>query len=223
MNDPTPGSDPPTDPNFQRPAVPPSSHPRPVWDSPPLPPTPLLTLDELYAHFPDRADRPVTQVLPGEAVPPPYHELLVHAHHMTVTVEEFYGGPVDVKVLDARRVGDQYARKILLVLRSTGEVVQFGIVQIDLNFLSAPVRDEIVSQKTPLGRVLIRHNVLRTVRPVEFFRATLGPTMCEWFGLPRPEPTYGRLGVIYTDHKPAIRVAEILAPVRRGGADSHPA
>ena len=133
---------------------------------------------------------------------------------MTVTVEQFYGGPVDVKVLDVRHTADTYARKILLALQGTGQVVQFGIVRIDLSVLAPAVRDEIVSQRTPLGRVLIQHDVMRTVRPVSFFRATPSARMCEWFGLKRPEPTYGRLGVIYTDREPAIRVAEILAPVK---------
>jgi chorismate-pyruvate lyase len=179
-----------------------------------LPPAPPLTLDELFAHFPDRSDRPAIETIPAESVPEPYMGLLVHTHHMTVTVEGFYGDAVDVKVLDARHAGDFYARKILLALRGTGQIVQFGIVQIDLSFLAPVVREEIISQKTPLGRVLIRHNVLRTVRPVEFFRATPTQVMSSWFGLDQPEPTYGRLGVIYTDHKPAIRVAEILAPVQ---------
>ncbi|HET6574155.1 MAG TPA: hypothetical protein VFG68_11165 [Fimbriiglobus sp.] len=190
-----------------------------TWGHPPLPPAPPLTLVELFAHFPDRSDRPATETVPAESVPEPYRGLLVHAHHMTVTVEKFHGGPVDVKVLDVRHAGDFYARKILLALRGTGEVVQFGIVQIDLSFLAPAVRDEIISQKTPLGRVLIRHNVLRSVRPVEFFRVTPSQAMCGWFGLPQPVPTYGRLGVIYTDHKPAIRVAEIMAPVLRANPE----
>ncbi|OWK43086.1 hypothetical protein FRUB_02685 [Fimbriiglobus ruber] len=178
-----------------------------------MPPAPPLTLDELYSHFPDRSDRPLTEALPGDKVPEPYRRLLVHSHHMTVTVEEFYGSPVDVKVLDARLSGNDYARKIVLTLRGTGKVVQFGIVHIDLSLLAPAVSDEIVSQKTPLGRVLIQHNVLRTVLPVGFFRALPGATMTDWLGLPAPATTYGRLGVIYTDYKPAIRVAEILTPV----------
>jgi hypothetical protein len=192
---------------------------RHACNRPPLPPAPPLTLGALFAHFPDQSDRPATETIPAESVPEPYRGLLVHTHHMTVTVEGFYGDAVDVKVLDARHAGDFYARKILLALRGTGQIVQFGIVQIDLSFLAPVVREEIISQKTPLGRVLIRHNVLRTVRPVEYFKASLGPTMCGWFGLPLPESTYGRLGVIYTDHKPAIRVAEIVAPVRRTASD----
>jgi chorismate-pyruvate lyase len=180
---------------------------------PTLPP-PSLTLDDLYTPFPDQSDRPEVETVSAWRVPEPYRGLLVHTHHMTVTVEKFYGDAVDVQVLDVHQAGDAYARKILLRLRGSGEVVQFGIVQIDLSVLSAAVREEIVSRRTPLGRVLIRHNVLRTVRPVGYFKVTPGPVMCEWFGLDRPETTYGRLGVIYTDHKPAIRVAEILAPIR---------
>ncbi len=172
-----------------------------------------LTLDELYSHFPDRSDLPAIDPVGADDVPEPYRQLLVHSHHMTVTVERFYGDAVDVKVLESRLEGDSYARKILLTLRGTGAVVQFGIVQIDLSVLSPVVRREIEEQKTPLGRVLIRHNVLRTVRPVSYFRAATSPTMAGWFG--GDEPTYGRLGVIYTDHEPAIRVGEILAPVRR--------
>lgn len=184
----------------------------PFANAPAVPAPQPFTLDDLYAYFPDRSDRPAVEHVPAGAVPEPHHRLLVHSHHMTVTVEEFYGDAVDVRVLDARRDGDSYARKILLALRGSGKVVQFGIVHIDLGFLAPDVRDEIVSQRTPLGRVLIEHNVLRVVRPVEFFRAVPGPAMGEWLG--SGEPTYGRLGVIYTDGKPAIRVAEILAPVR---------
>lgn len=177
-------------------------------------PAPRFTLDDLYARFPDRSDRPTVESVAADRVPEPYHSLLVHSHHMTVTVEKFYGDRVDVKVLDARHEGDGYSRKILLALRGSGKVVQFGIVHIDLSLLAPAVREEIVSQRTPLGRVLIRHNVLRVVRPVEFFRATPGPAMCGWFGLEVSELTYGRIGVIYTDGRPAIQVAEILSPVR---------
>lgn len=170
-----------------------------------------LTLDELYSHFPDRSDRPTIEPITADEMPEPYRQLLVHTHHMTVTVEQFYGDEVNVQVLEARCQGDSYARKILLTLQATKAVVQFGIVQIDLSVLSPVVRREIEEQQTPLGRVLIRHNVMRTVRPVAFFRAIPSPKMAAWFA--SGEVTYGRLGVIYTDNEPAIRVAEILAPI----------
>src|SRR5215211_4636161 len=111
---------------------------------PAVPAPPTFTLDDLNARFPDRSDRPAIEPVAAAAVPEPYHRLLVHSHHMTVTVEEFYGDAVDVSVLDARHDGDSYDRKILLALRGSGTVVQFGIVHIDLSFLAPPVRDEIV-------------------------------------------------------------------------------
>jgi chorismate-pyruvate lyase len=171
------------------------------------------TADSLYALFPGSADGPRCTPVPGDHVPEPYHSLLVHTHHMTVTVERHYGGPVDVRVLETALDGHEYARKILLELRGTGQVVQFGIVQIDLDLLSEPVRTKIVEGKTPLGRVLIEHDVLRHIQPAGYLKVEPCRTMCEWFGLTEPVTTYGRLGVIHTDGKPAIEVLEVLAPI----------
>jgi hypothetical protein len=168
---------------------------------------------ELYGLFPDPEGPPRAQPVGGDGVPPPYHDLLVHSHHMTVTVERFYGQPVDVKVLNSRINGHDYARRILLTLRDTGRVVQFGIVQLDLDQLSPQVRAEILEQKSPLGRVLIRNNVFRRVEPTAYLRVTPNELMCSWFGLAEPVETFGRLGVIYCDGKPAIEVLEVMAPV----------
>ena len=171
------------------------------------------TLGHLYNLFPDSADRPDAVEVPAGDVPPPYHGLLVHTHHMTVTVEQFYRTPVDVKVLACRRNGNEYSRKILLTAHATGKVVQFGLVRIDLGVCPEPVRREIVEGKTPLGRVLIQHNMLRRIEPVAFLRVTLAPEMADWFGVSAGATTYGRLGVIYTGDRPAVEVLEILAPI----------
>lgn len=150
-------------------------------------------------------------VLPDE-VPPPYRDLLVHEHHMTVTVEAHHGGLVDVRVLDRRHEGDTYARKILLALQDGGRVVQFGIVRINLGHCSPEVRAEIVAGQTPLGRILIQHNVLRRIEPTAFLRIIPGRAMMDWFGLERPRPTYGRLAIIYYDGYPAVELLEVVVP-----------
>ena len=174
---------------------------------------PRPSADSLYSLFPRSADRPHCTPIAGDTVPEPYRSLLVHTHHMTVTVEEHYGGPVDVRVLETVRDGSEYARKILLTLRSTGAVVQFGLVRIDLDYLSEPVRARIVAGDTPLGRVLIEHDVLRHILPAGYLKVEPDAEMREWFGMQGEGTTYGRLGVILTDGKPAIEVLEILAPV----------
>lgn len=171
------------------------------------------TFDDLYRLLPESADRPTATVVPATEVPQPYRRLLVHNHHMTVTVEEFYGGSVDVKVLACKQSGNEYARKILLALHEGGKVVQFGLVRIDLGVCPEPVRAAIVEGKTPLGRVLIQHDMLRRIEPTAFLRVKLSPKMAEWFGAAAGAETYGRLGVIYTGDRPAVEVLEILAPI----------
>lgn len=170
-------------------------------------------LPELYRLFRGDAPPPEHAVVPADEVPEPYRTLLVHPYHMTVTVEEYYGGPVAVRVLERRRDADAYSRKILLVQPSTERVVQFGIVRIHLNYCSEAVRDAILSEATPLGRVLIEHDVLRRIEPTAYFRVETGPALTEWFGLAASATTYGRLGFIYCDERPAIELLEILAPV----------
>lgn len=152
------------------------------------------------------------EVIAADKLPPPYKKLLDHEHHMTVTVEARHGSLVDVRVLDERLDGDVYSRKILLALQSNQKIVQFGLVRIHLNFLSPDVRAEIVSRKTPLGRILIEHNVLRAIKQTSFLRILPGPAMMEWFALKAPTPTFGRTAVITCDDQLAIEVLEIVAP-----------
>jgi hypothetical protein len=111
------------------------------------------------------------------------------------------------------RDGESYSREILLELGESKRVVQYGVVRIDLACCTPKVRDAILEEKTPLGRVLIENNVLRQIEPTAFLRIETGPKLVQWFGLAKPALTYGRMGVIFTDARPAIAVLEILAPV----------
>jgi chorismate-pyruvate lyase len=178
-----------------------------------IPTRPLgLSVEELFAPFAPADDLPEYHFVLPHAVPPPYHDLLVHSHHMTVTVEAHHGDLVNVRILDRRLDGDFYTRKILLVLQGSGRVVQFGVARVYLNYCSRPVRETIVAGQTPLGRILIQHNVLRVVEPTAFLRIPAQPAVAKWFGLSEPRATYGRLAVIYCDGKEAIEVLEIVAP-----------
>ncbi len=178
-----------------------------------VPSRPLgLSVEELFAPFGPADDLPEYAFVSGDAVPPPYHDLLVHRHHMTVTVEAHHGDLVDVRILDRKLEGDSYTRKIVLALQGSGRVVQFGVARVHLNYCSPAVREAIVAGRTPLGRILIQHNVLRVVEPTAFLRVQAGPGVAKWFGMSEPRPTYGRLAVIYCDGQEAIEVLEIVAP-----------
>jgi len=172
-------------------------------------------LETLFAQFPPVHDLPAYEYVHAEEVPPPFHGLLVHVYHMTVTVEAYHGDLVDVNVLARVRRGDSYARKIVLTLQHSRKAVLFGIVRIDLSACSAPVRAAIVEGKTPLGRILIGHDVLRRIEPTAYLRIAPGPKQLAWFGLKAPGPLYGRLAFIHCDGKPAVQLLEVV-PAQRG-------
>jgi chorismate-pyruvate lyase len=169
-------------------------------------------LQTLFQLFPPSSYLREFDVIAADQMPEPYRSLLVHEHHMTVTVEAHHGSLVDVKVLERKRHDDNYARKILLALQRDGRIVQFGLVLIRLDYCSPEVRAEILEEKTPLGRILINHNVLRRIEPTDYLRVTPGPEMVDWFGLTTSQPAYGRLALIHCDGKPAIELLEIVTP-----------
>ena len=139
--------------------------------------------------------------------------LLAHDSHMTVTVERFHNGPVNVRVLETQLSGEHYAHKILLTRQSDGVVVQFGIMRLDFSTVSPAVRREVESQQTPLGRILIQHNVLREVHLTKLWRVTPGEDLCRLFNVSRDQVTYGRTAIIHCDGEPAIELLEIVTPV----------
>ena len=151
--------------------------------------------------------------IPSALTPEPYKQLLVHEQHMTVTMEAFHGGPVDVRILERRPAGDIYSRKIVLTKAGTDDVVQFGLVRFDLSYVTPAVRDEILQGETPLGRVLINHNVLRHIDLGAILKITLGPGLAELMNAPEGTVTYGRLATIFCNRHPAVDLLEIPTPV----------
>ena len=171
-------------------------------------------LQALVGLFP--ANEPLIQRadhIPASQTPEPYKTLLAHDHHMTVSIETFLHGPVDVRVLERRLDGDIYARKIQLLQAGTDRVVMFGIVRLNLSYVTLAVRDEILAEKTPLGRVLIEHNVLREVNLGAMLRLVAGPELAQVLPMKVGETTYGRLATIFCNFRPAIDLLEVTAPL----------
>lgn len=127
--------------------------------------------------FPSLAELGEFRLVAVDDMPADYQTLLAHDAHMTVTVEAFHQSLVDVHVLDERWEGRFYSRTSLLICQSNRRIAQFGIMRIDLSGLPAIVRDEIESRGTPLGRILIKHNVLRHVELHRLWRIAPGPVL----------------------------------------------
>lgn len=145
-------------------------------------------------------------------VPEPFKRLLAHDHHMTITMEEFFNCNVNVKVLEEKEVDDLYCRMILLESDQTEKIVQFGIVRFNFEYVTEAVKQEILSQKIPLGRVLINHNVLRHIDLGAVLKIKLGPSMANLFSVSKEAETYGRLATIFCNGQPAVDLLEIATP-----------
>jgi chorismate-pyruvate lyase len=171
----------------------------------------LSTLVGLFYNSP--ADLGQFKQAAPETLPEPYQSLLVHNHHMTVTMEAFHNSPVKVRVLQAKRDGDHYMRRILLARETDQHVVQFGIVRLNFEFLSQAVQEEIESQAAPLGRILIKHDVLRQIELIALWHVQPGPDLCQLFGVCADQFTYGRTAIIHCNGQPAVELLEISAPL----------
>jgi len=140
-----------------------------------------------------------------------YCVLLAHDDHMTVTVEAFHDSLVDVQVLEERNENTFYARKILLKRRSDNRIVLFGIMKVCLDIFPEAARKEVTAREIPLGRILIRHNVMRHVHLEHIWQVTPGSELCKHFGLSPSKIIYGRTARILVENKPAVELLEIVS------------
>jgi hypothetical protein len=181
-------------------------------------PTAHATLMDLCRPFVPAAQAASFQadcaVVQPEEIPHPADQLLVHHEHMTVALQKFHGGPVEVNVLDEQLSADggYYTRMISLTPNGQpGRVVEWGMVQLDFRYMDKAVRDEILRKQMPLGAILIKHNVHRRIKPRFFLRFPPGGPVLRLFGgAAETEAVYGRLGTIYCDEEPAIELLEIV-------------
>ena len=171
-------------------------------------------LANVLDQFPDERIEPGQgEVLAGDELDGAYKELLVHTHHMTVTLEERCGQPVFLEVLNIRHEGDSYARKLILRAGNDGPVVLAGIMRFRLECVAQKVREEIISAEIPLGRILIENQVLRKIETIAFLRFPLGNSFGELLDSAEGELfTYGRLALIFCDGEPAVELLELIPP-----------
>jgi len=171
----------------------------------------LQTLIELFYN--DPASLGQFEEVEVSSLPAPYQELLAHHQHMTVAVEAYHHSPVNLKVLETKTTPTHYSRKILLSRQSDGQVVQFGIVRLNFDYLDEEVRREIENQGIPLGRVLINHNVMRQVQLSSLWKIRAGDDLSKLFEIKADQITFGRTALIFCNGEPAVELLEVVIPV----------
>ncbi len=171
-------------------------------------------LDSLLSLFPGESFSPdLFEVVDGPLVPEPYRSLLVHRHHMTVTLEEYHHSRLTLKVLARRREGEDYARKLILTAGPDATPVLIGLMRFHLQHTKEEVRRAILDEGTPLGRILIENDVLRWIEPHLFVRVRLSGELRRTFQAPDDrDHTYGRVAHIICHNSPAVELLEIVRP-----------
>jgi hypothetical protein len=173
------------------------------WASPDL-----QSLVDLF--FPDPEDLGSFQEVPSTALPENYRRLLAHPHHMTVANEEFHHSPVSVEVLAEQQTASHYSRQILLRRTSDQQVIQYGIVRLNRQQIPPAVLAEIEAKVLPLGRVLIEHNMMRTVKLLSLWRILPGPCLTEQFAQGPFSECFGRTAILYLNALPVVELLEIV-------------
>ncbi len=144
-------------------------------------------------------------------MPEAYQTLLAHDDHMTVTLEAYHESLMSLVVLQEVSENGSYARKSLLTRQSDGVPVQLGVMRIDLTGLPEKARTQIETHAAPLGRVMIRNNLLREVELLALWRVDPAPPLQELLGLREGEEIYGRSARILVDGRPAVELLEIVS------------
>jgi chorismate-pyruvate lyase len=164
-------------------------------------------LDVIYTHAGIPAPR-VTTLMP-DRIPKPYRSLLVHERDMTLTLEARHGR-VALRTLSSFRVGHFYFRKVLLVEESSGRPVEMGVIQIDLEAFDPRVRERILRNRVPLGRLLREGGVDFLSRPKAFLAVKPNPELLGVFWMPKPRTLYGRQTELTLKGRKVGDIVEIL-------------
>jgi chorismate-pyruvate lyase len=83
-------------------------------------------------------------------------------------------------------------------------------MRIDLTGLPEKARTQIETHAAPLGRVMIRNNLLREVELLALWRVQPAAPLRELLGLSEGEEIYGRSARILVDGRPAVELLEIV-------------
>ena len=143
-------------------------------------------------------------------MPPAYRTLLAHDEHMTEALEAFHACDLRVEVLESSVGQTHYRRKVILKRKRDQAVVLFGIVRVTRSLLPSEIRDAIEGEKIPLGRILIRSELLRHVRLLSLWKVDPGDDLCGIFGFAKPQTCYGRTALMYCDTMPVIELLEVV-------------
>lgn len=152
---------------------------------------------------------PVAEKVGNEDVPRALCALLSAPRPLTPRLEALHGEPLALRVLERRRHGDVYGRRVVLV-RGDGVPVVLGAIEIDLARLAPAIRDEVLAEAVPFGHILVG----AVARPDALLRVACDPFIAAALALPIERAwLYGRRRTLVDGQRATVAtIVEILAP-----------
>src|SRR5207302_1539503 len=108
------------------------------------------------------------------------------------TLEQHFGGRITLRTLSTFSQGGSYFRRVLLALEYSGRPVEMGALRINLQAFRRPVRQKILGNTIPLGRLLRDARVDFKSQATRFLRLLPNSEMLGVFWMREPRPLYGR-------------------------------
>ena len=105
-----------------------------------------------------------------------------------------------------------YSRILNLIGEKTGKIVLFGLMRVRMEFLPPNVQGEILARKEPLGRILIRNEIMREIELIKLLKIDAFPAREHWFHSKEQKPYFGRVALIHCQGLPAIELFEVVSP-----------
>ncbi|MFC7339453.1 hypothetical protein ACFQY0_19830 [Haloferula chungangensis] len=150
--------------------------------------------------------------LPPEAVPEPYHRLLVHDHDMTSELERFHGDAITLKVIHSEQNENLYLREVTLHTSIEGKPAEYGLIEILLDHFPTELRPKILAGDTPLGAILNQSGLTYHSQPQGFLSVPAESLKVVFKKTPGSAILYGRYNhLIRSDDGSCLaRIIEIL-------------
>ena len=150
--------------------------------------------------------------LPDEAIPHPYHQLLVHDHDMTSELQRFHADAITLEVIHSEQNDNRYLREVTLHAADCRSPVEYGLIEILLDHFPAELRPKILAGDTPLGTILNTSGLAYHSQPQGFISLPACSLKAVFPKCPGGEILYGRYNhLIRSDDQSCLaRIIEIL-------------
>jgi len=174
---------------------------------------PVQPLAAFYARA--KVKLPSIEVIAGDEVPTPYHDLLVHNGDMTPTLEKHYQDGIHLRLLNTEHDETLYSRNVVLLTDRDNKPVEFGAIRIHLDLFPARGRDAILEGHKPLGGILRELKLPHRSSPKAYFRLSADAAIRTAFGIRGRHVLYGRCNTLWNARDQALaEIVEILPPAK---------